>query len=65
MPDFRPLLKENSGIHDGSKWDGHRFQIPPHPRRFTFAGAKVQLYQNLEGKIAIYYGNTRLNHTAV
>jgi hypothetical protein len=46
------------------QWDGHRFQIPPHPRRFSFAGAKVQLYQNLEGKIAIYYGNTRLNHTA-
>jgi transposase len=46
------------------QWDGRRLQIPPHPRRFSFAGAKVQLYQNLEGEIAIYYGNTRLNHTA-
>ena len=46
------------------QWDGHRFQIPPHPRRFSFAGAKVQLYRNLEGEIAIYYGNTRLIHTA-
>lgn len=46
------------------QWDGHRFQIPPHPRRFSFAGAKVWLYQNLEGKIAIYYGETKLNHTA-
>jgi transposase len=46
------------------QWDGRRFQIPPHPRRFSFAGANVQLYQNLEGEIAIYYRNTRLNHTA-
>jgi transposase len=46
------------------QWDGHRFQIPPHPRRFSFAGAKVRLYQNLEGEIAIYYGETKLNHTA-
>jgi transposase len=46
------------------QWDGQRFQIPPHPRRFSFAGAKVQVYQNLEGEIAIYYGETKLNHTA-
>lgn len=46
------------------QWDGRRLQIPPHPKRFSFAGAKVQLYQNLEGEIAIYYGNTRLNHMA-
>ena len=46
------------------QWDGHRFQIPPHPRRFSFAGARVQVYQNLEGEIAIYYGETKLNHTA-
>lgn len=46
------------------QWDGHRFQIPPHPRRFSFAGAKVQLYQNLKGEIAIYCGETKLNHTA-
>jgi transposase len=46
------------------QWDGHRFQIPPHPRRFSFAGAKVRLHQNLEGEIAIYYGETKLNHTA-
>jgi transposase len=46
------------------QWDGQRFQIPPHPRRFSFAGAQVQLYQNLKGKIAIYYRETKLNHTA-
>ena len=46
------------------QWDGHRFQIPPHPRRFSFAGAKVQLYLNLEGQIAICYGETKLNLVA-
>ena len=25
------------------QWDGRRFQIPPQPRRFSFAGAQVQL----------------------
>ena len=56
-----PRIVNNDNI---VQWDGRRFQIPPHPRRFSFAGAKVQLYQNLEGEIAIYYQDTRLNHTA-
>lgn len=42
------------------QWDGRRFQIPPQPQRFSFAGAKVQLVESLEGKVAIYYGDTRL-----
>ena len=44
------------------QWDGRRFQIPPQNRRFSFAGAKVQLYQALDGKISLYYGDTRLDH---
>jgi transposase len=44
------------------QWDGLRFQIPPHPQRFSFAGAKVHLYQSLEGKIAIYHQDDRLHH---
>ena len=32
------------------QWGGRRFQIPPQPQRFSFAGAKVQLYESLEGK---------------
>jgi hypothetical protein len=44
------------------QWDGRRFQIPPQPKRFTFAGAKVQLYESLEGKVAIYYRQTKLLH---
>jgi transposase len=45
------------------QWEGRRFQIPPQSRRFSFAGAKVQLYQTLDGKIALYYGDTRLQHS--
>jgi hypothetical protein len=44
------------------QWEGRRLQIPPQPHRFSFAGAKVQLYQNLEGQVSIYYGATRLQH---
>ncbi len=42
------------------QWDGRRFQIPPQPQRFSFAGAKVQLYESLEGKVSIYYAESRL-----
>src|SRR5713226_9562134 len=44
------------------QWDGRRLQIPPQNRRFSFAGATVQLYQALDGRIALYYGDTRLEH---
>lgn len=42
------------------QWDGRRFQIPPQPQRFSFAGAKVQLYESLEGKVSIYYAESKL-----
>jgi hypothetical protein len=45
------------------QWDGRRFQIPPQPQRFSFAGAKVQLVESLEGKVSIYYADTRLHLT--
>jgi transposase len=45
------------------QWDARRFQIPPQPQRFSFAGAKVQLYESLEGKVSIYYADTRLRLT--
>ena len=44
------------------QWDGRCFQIPPQPHRFSFAGAKVQLVESLEGKISIYYGDNKLHH---
>src|SRR6202163_2830636 len=43
------------------QWDGRRFQIPPQPHRFSFAGAKVQLYESLEGKVSIYYADNKLH----
>jgi hypothetical protein len=44
------------------QWDGRRFQIPPQPKRFSFAGAKVQLCESLRGSIQIYYGDNKLHH---
>jgi transposase len=44
------------------QWDGRRFQIPPQPKRFSFAGAKVQIYESLEGKVSIYHAHTKLHH---
>jgi len=45
------------------QWEGRRLQIPPQGRRFSFAGAKVHLYHALDGRIALYYGETKLQHT--
>ncbi len=45
------------------QWEGRRFHIPPQPRRFSFAGAKVQLYQGLDGCVALFYGDTPIEHT--
>jgi len=47
------------------QWDGLRLQIHPQPRRYSFAGAKVQVHQSLDGRIALYYGNTRLQHRSL
>jgi transposase len=47
------------------QWDGRRFQIPQQARRFSFAGAKVQIYQALDGRVSFYYGETRLEHAAI
>lgn len=44
------------------QWEGRRLQIPPQPHRFSFAGARVRLYQGLTGRVAIYYGDTKLQH---
>ena len=44
------------------QWAGRRFQIPPQLQRFSFAGARVQLYQTLEDQISLYYQDIRLQH---
>ena len=45
------------------QWEGQRFQIPQQGRRFSFAGAKVNLYQALDGRVSLYYQDTKLLHT--
>ena len=58
------FLHERSVSNDNIvQWDGRRFQIPPQPQRFSFAGARVPIQESLEGKIAIYYGDTKLHHS--
>src|ERR1700731_4483345 len=47
------------------QWEGRRFQTPKQARRFSFAGAKVQIYQTLDGRVSFYYGDTRLEHSAI
>jgi len=47
------------------QWEGHHFQIPQQARRFSFAGAKVQIYQALNGRVSLFYGNTRLEHSVI
>jgi transposase len=44
------------------QWDGQRLQIHPQSRRYSFAGAKIQIYQALDGRVSLYYGDTRLEH---
>ncbi len=44
------------------QWAGRRFQIPPQPQRFSLAGAKVHLYESLDGDVTIYHGPNKLHH---
>ena len=44
------------------QWNGQRLQILPQPRRFSFAGAKVQLHLSLDGRVSLFYGDTPLEH---
>jgi transposase len=45
------------------QWDGQRLQIHPQPRRFSFAGATVQIHQALNGRLSLFYRDTRLEHS--
>ena len=45
------------------QWDGQRLQIHPQHRRFSFAGATVQIHQALNGRVSLYYRDTRLEHS--
>jgi len=39
----------------------HRLQILPNQERTSYASCKVQVYAGLNGKLAVYYGNQRLD----
>jgi transposase len=39
----------------------HRLQILPNQERASYAHCKVQVYAGLNGKLAVYYGNQRLD----
>jgi transposase len=47
------------------QWNGRRVQISPQSRRFSFAGAKVQICETFDGRVLLYYGDTRLEHAAL
>ena len=41
-------------------FDGHRLQIPPGPKRRSYAKAKVEVQQHLDGQLEIRYQGKRL-----
>jgi hypothetical protein len=43
----------------------HRLQILPNPERASYARCKVQVYAGLNGNLAVYYGNQRLDTCCV
>ena len=45
------------------QWDGLRLQIHPQPHRYSFAGAKVQICHALDGRVSLFYRDTRLQHS--
>lgn len=45
------------------QWDGQRLQIHPQPRRFSFAGARVQICHAPDGRVSLFYRDTRLQHS--
>jgi transposase len=45
------------------QWGRLRLQIHPQPRRFSFAGPTVQIHQALNGRLSLYYRDTRLEHS--
>ena len=40
-----------------------RLQIHPQPRRYSFAGVKMQICHALDGRVSLFYGDTPLEHS--
>lgn len=51
----RTVTKDNT-----ISFDGHRLQIPPGPKRRSYAKAKVDVYQHLDGHLEVRYQGHRL-----
>jgi transposase len=49
------------GADNVVRFVNHRLQILPNPERASYARCKVQVYAGLNGKLAVYYGNQRLD----
>ena len=57
---IHPRVVSNDNI---VQWEGQRLQIPQQGQRFSFAGAKIHIYEALDGRASLDYGDTRLQHT--
>jgi transposase len=66
-PDFKPdeyfcyKYPRTVGSDNVVRFVNHRLQILPNPERASYARCKVQVYAGLNGKLAVYYGNQRLD----
>jgi hypothetical protein len=49
------------GADNVVRFVNHRLQILPHQNRASYARCKVQVYAGLDGNLAVYYGNQRLD----
>lgn len=59
--DFFCFKHTRTVTHDNTiPFDGHRLQIPPGPQRRSYAKAKVEVQQHLDGRLEIHFQGTRL-----
>ena len=49
------------GLDNVVRFVNHRLQILPNQERASYARCKVQVYASLDGNLAVYYGNQRLD----
>ena len=49
------------GLDNVVRFVNHRLQILSNPERASYARCKVQVYAGLNGNLAVYYGNQRLD----
>jgi hypothetical protein len=57
------LMNASSVTTTSCKWYHRQLQIHPQPRRYSFAGAKVQIHEALNGQESRCYRDTRIEHS--